>query len=83
MFLGYLRDNNVQPTTVREDRINKGLGQIKAAPRSPKHPFNQFTHLIGNQNDSGQFTSPTSSYEDATWFIDPNFFNRWVIEKLL
>jgi hypothetical protein len=43
----------MQTTTVREDRINEGLGQVKAPTRSPEHPLNKVSNLLSRKNDSG------------------------------
>jgi hypothetical protein len=77
---GDVRDDDMEPGSVRKHRVDEWLGEIDPPAGRLQHALDEVAQLPGGQDRGGQLRGAAPCNENSTGLIHPNFFNRGVVE---
>src|SRR6266568_819382 len=83
VLAGDLRDDDVQPRTVRQHRVDERRREIDAPAGRPQHPLDELGHLAGGEDQRGELRAAPARDEHAAGLVDPDLLDRPVVEERL
>ena len=83
MAAGDVGDDDVQPRAVGQGGVDEGLGEVEAAAAGHQHPLDEIADLLVAEDGRGQFADAAAGDEDPAGLVDPQLFDRGVVEVRL
>lgn len=78
-----IRDDDVQPTAVCEQRVNERRGEVEPAARRLEHALDEVPYGLRREQRRCQLGPAMAGDEDPTWLVHPDLLDRFVVEIAL
>ena len=76
-------EHDVQAMSLRQHGVDERAAQIHSAATRLEHPLDQLVHLRTAQHQVGQLVTAVPGHEDPRRVVDPDLFDRGVVEERL